>query len=420
MCTILRRFSKNSIEPLKPQEFTRPVSKEQYTAQKLSEVDKTLNLDTYRYEVAENERKINSRFIEIKGQKEDRVEQATLFRRLVGKLKERQAYLLPLIRNRDLEMAKAKIICKPDIEKIKISEFKKSYYDYLLNPNPTDPQIQNFLTKEKNYANSHFACLGQKSNRITNRWLQEYISFYSSYPCFYDNNCYEVKWDPSLTLTKRPFHNIKNLLDFDKTQPEVVFGFNEMTEYLLGFKDDFSYFVCRLLKNKKLTKEMLETVTISGDERYLAISFLLEGKYLTIIKDIKENTFLKYYFNSKLDFLSFYSENGTDYDIVFKLEGSIEVKSLKLRGDQFEKVREVNGIIESVTRYMISNKSKLVMNTIRDVIHHSDLLLELDMTEKCDTLVFGRNVLLRSPNHDESTFDLNLLRDGRFLHIGVF
>lgn len=396
------------------------MTKEQYDSQKLSQVDKSLNLNTYQFSINQNERKVNSQFIEVIGKEDSVVQAIKRKRQMLGSILESRIKALPFIRNIVRSTEHAKILTKPKIEKFQMTLSDKTSYEYLMNPRSDDVRIQNFLALEKQYADIHFSAGGRKAMTMSQAWFKEYSQFYDNYPFFCDRNSYSISSFPIFQLEKRPFHNTDSLLDFKNVKPEVVLDQELIMEYLMGFKDDFSYFVCRFLKNNLIQSSMLDFVTISDNEQFVAVGLQFEDKHLTLVKNMENNTFLNFYLNQPIEVITFHSENGKDYSIIFKETGSNEVRQVAISTDEFAPPRPLPSLIQSITKFMRDNQANLTINDYQAIIKKTACLLSFEIAPiKTQFLNFGRHKFLKSHSESENEFRLFYLHNSGIKDLGV-
>ena len=417
---VIRRFTQNEISPNEKANSDIKITKEQYDAQKLVQVDQRLNLNTYQFPVNQNERKVNSQFIEVVGKEDPAVIAVKSKRKMVSEMLENRIKTLPILRNLIRASEHGKILTKPKIEKLQLTPGDETHYDYLTNPRADDDRVMKFIALEKKYADTHFSAGGRKAMKMTQAWFREYKQFYDDYPFFCDRGSYSVSANPAFELQKRSFHNTDALLDFKNAKPQIVFDQHMIMEYLMGFKDDFSYFVCRFLKNNLIDLSKLERVSISDNEQFIAVSLQLEDKHLTIIRDVENSKFFNFYFNRQMDIISFHTKNGRDYYVVFKAADSNEIRQIAISPEQFSPPKPLPGLIESVTKFMRDRQADLVVNDYKETLSKSTCLLALDLASiKVQLQNFGRQAIIKCYSNNEDEFSLFYMQGSEVMSLGV-
>lgn len=77
---------------------------------------------------------------------------------------------------------------------------------------------------------------------------------------------------------------------------EFVISAEEIQEYFFNFKDQYSFHLCRLLKNEEVSIARFEKVILEEQkEQFIAVVLKYQDQKIAVIKDLKTQKFFKYY-----------------------------------------------------------------------------------------------------------------------------
>ena len=291
-------------------------SKDQYLKLKIAKIDKHLALNTYVQDPEEGETRLNSSFIsrdELSIRQNQKME---MVKNIFHSLKEWSKSSLPLTRKVKETRLASKSMQRPIIEKSSVTDDIRESLKYLSIKESTHPMISRFLQNEKNYLNAHFLVEMEKTQRQTDKWVSFCKDIRQSLDFIADQHIYRIVDHSKGFVIKRDFYNniqnLKSNLDREQQENEpinfnsvsqlkgIVLQEKEIRAFLLGLKDDLSYYLSRLLKRERIYSSNIVRVTLSTSEKFIIIELNIKGKLIGIVKDLQENTFLNWFIEGDL------------------------------------------------------------------------------------------------------------------------
>ena len=373
-------------------------SQDQYDLAKLKELDEYLNLDTFVYEPTSNERRLNFKFIRrLSGSKDPRHDfYLSSFQKVLKTAKNTNIDLSQLFDpHRTAQKLKNNI--KPEIATIFSGETNCLSYKYLVNLPDNHSAIQNFLITEKDYLQFQLSSKGLHLTRINAEWLN-FHQLANLQPDFVgQHRVFTVSEQSSFLVFSREHFNLKSILTQTQTAEsnKTEICSNQIKEFFLSFKDDFSYLLARAFKTFSIDRVSIESLTFSQDQSVLAVSLITrDARPVTILKNLVSDKFADFYMAGRFSLFDFV-QNETGLRIVFCRIGDTQVRTISLQSTDFFTVKPISGTLRSVTSYLRNQQQHLRINSIDQKLESSSLLMTLKPFSKIDLLKFGNHNFLR-------------------------
>lgn len=367
-------------------------SRDEYDAQKLKDLDKTLSLNTFSYPVKENEAhyslKYIKRFLTKSKSKELYLEKMVA---VVKQLVTDPGQILTDLRNLKKRTKDLKETLKPQIDKVFSIEENTESYSYLTILSDENEKLIAFLDREMDYFHYELEQKIVKLQRIFGELRENLKSLNDENLSVTDNLIYSMGEDDLFVLKSTEYWNAESMLNWKSREFKVLLDWNQIANYFFSFKDDFSYMICRKLKIKPVNNETVRGITMSSSEKYIALELLIDDRRVTIIKDVFRNKYANFYFKGEFMLFDFFEEDEKTF-LIFCLKEESEVRMLEIITGDFFELAKIGGLITSVTKYLRSNHDNLLVNQIE--FKQTNVILTMKPNSEISLLKFGKKHVL--------------------------
>ena len=333
-----------------------------------AEVDEALNLRTHIFNMESFEKHANSRYLLKKDVRYYINGIKKMITNNILNTMNRREFNASALRRGKSGMPKPYNEEKPDYNRIQHSTVdKQQNYNYLMDNIKYLEQVANFIKKEREYLFDFYKYKeGEVKQNLINI-LETMEIDYADEKYFCDDWQYFNEDDTLFELKRSRVWNTNSYLNEKADETDTIMDYNTVSNYLLEFRDDFSYFLCRHLKNNTITKHDVKCVRVCEEMGVIGVKLLIEGNELLIIKRLDSDKYLRFYIaNEAEDFWIIKKDNKPT--LVFKPYGSSDLLYLCLEEDDFMTPAAKDFTIKSVTSYMNANMSKLILNSSREVL----------------------------------------------------
>lgn len=367
------------------------------------QLDEALNLNTHIFKLENVDSQVNSRFVAKSRVGMIREHAAIAFYNKMLRLKMSKGPLMNLLRKEVAKINDMKIEARPVI--VKRSDLQannKLGYEYLLQSSGYKNEINEFLQAEKNY---YTVYLGSKLGALKLNYsgiLAEIPYVYTDEKYFCDEWKYFNNFGSKLDIIKEPIWNAESLLKDDKENRKPVISNESLKEYFLDFKDDFSYFLCRYLKNNDIMTTDLRTIKVSEPLNLIAVKVLVDNNEILVIKRLDDQKYYMAYFPNEIDEFWLVKLKGLP-SLVYKRPGSGSLNYMTLEDSLFSEIKQKNAAIKSIGEYMKANQDKLIENPSANLIEYkSHILFETQQNESTYLDYFGTNLFIKYKSSDSN------------------
>lgn len=373
----------------------------------MKQLDETLNLNTHIFTLEDVDQQVNSRFI-AKSRVGMIKQHATIaFYNSMLRFNMSKGPLMKLLRQEVAKINDMKLNSKPSIKKhASIGSDASLGYEYLLQLTGDEEMIAEFLDTEKKYLMSHIVSKGNLARLNQQGIMQQMPVVYpdESYVC--DGWKYFNGNGDKLNLLREPVWNSESILKDDKTARENLVSSDSLKEYFLDFKDDFSYFLCRYLKNNEIRVTDLKDVKVAEALDLLGAKLVIDNNEILVIRQLNSGKYYMAYFPNVIDEFWFASIKG-ESALVYKLKGSERLHYLPLKSKIFAEIGTKPVVIKSIGEYMKAHADKLRDNIGTSLIDNmSRLLYESDEGESTALDYFGSNLFIKTTNTSQMKYNL--------------
>lgn len=369
-------------------------------------LDETLNLNSHIFSLENVDKQVNSRFI-AKSRVGMIRQHATiaLYNKMI-RSSMANGPLIRLLRSEIDKLAEYKQSMKPTIEKkAELMATDNTGYEYLLQNSGAEAEIEKFLQAEMDYLLANFGTKGSATKFNYEGIMHEMPSVYCNDKYFCDGWKYFNGFGDVLDMYKEPIWNTESLLKDDKENKVGLINSNQLKEYMLEFKDDFSYFICRHLKNNDIMITDLRTIKVVEDLDIIALKLVIDNNEIVFMKKISCNKYYTAYFPNQIgDF--WISQIKGKPSMVFKEIDSGNLKYIHFEDKNFVELTEKPAAIKSIGEYMKLNASKLRDNPCHILEEFSRPLYEAEADETMELDFYAGHLYLRSRNAALSRYNL--------------
>lgn len=372
------------------------------------QLDETLQLNTHIFSLENVDAHVNSRFV-AKSRVGMIKEHATiaLYNRLLVWDMLKGPMMEPL-RSSAERINRRKLVLKPSVAKqLNISaDGFQSGYEYLLQSKDINNDIENFLVAEKQYLMAHFESKVSAAQRNFEGIMIEMPNVYpnekflcNKWKYFNDNN-------QILNLIREPTWNSADLLKDNKEDRQIIISNDRLKEYFLDFKDDFSYFLCRYLKNNDIKVTDLKVIKVAEALDIIATKMIIDNNDILVIKRLSEEKYYTAYFpNDISDFWIVKLKNLPS--LVYKRFESETLYYMSLSDESFIDIRVKPTAIKSIGEYMKQNEHELINNPHNTMlVHDSKVLFEAADGEATQLDYYGSSILVKHKCKNENKLNL--------------
>jgi hypothetical protein len=147
---------------------------------------------------------------------------------------------------------------------------------------------------------------------------------------------------------------------------DLVWLLPEITEYFFCFKDQFSFAICRYLKNNGLVQQNVQNIYIDPTETYMILTLSLIDHQISLLIDIESKKVFKNYFPNKgsVQFEILARESDQQFFLVSVKtdKNSLCLEKVPISKDDFIVPKAKAEEIPSVIRYIKEHQETLLEN----------------------------------------------------------
>ena len=376
-------------------------------------LDSKLNTNTKNFEIEKHEKRINSKFItesfdQIKLKRIEKFNLNILHDKFHNKKWQFDFF------NNFKQIFKNEIL-EPNYERKKNSENnKENFEDFSYMINLEENELTDFLGKEFNY----FVSKSLENKKHLKRNFQTFLEIAkkdnSEYNFIFENFSYFFQKNENFEIFRIETNNIKNYLNPNLEEKELIFSNNLLQNYFLNFKDPDSYNISRFLKNNNIFHENFFNLKIFNEQKFFVFEINIENDNCVFVKNLKNGLFFKFYFKNLLENYEIVNF-GERVIFIYKIFGQNSHFYFELKNQDFFDLKIYQDEIFSLTNYMKINQEKLLENNIFGFLEkNSKIFFEENYL---NFSFFGKKTFFKSNNQFLTEFNLYYISNGFIINI---